>query len=98
MYLTNRLAIKCGIQFSIALHNRYTISYQKEELDGGLSNLGLKLRDYDFSIPIGASYEYKNIVVDARYNISTNKMFVDSTSATRHSVFQLTVGYKFKHD
>src|SRR3712207_9280389 len=47
----------------------------------------------DFSIPVGASYEYKNIVLDARYNWGVTKLYDGGKS--KNSVFQVTLGYKF---
>jgi hypothetical protein len=51
-----------------------------------------KLKKFDFSIPVGLSYEYKNIVLDARYNIGVTKAFKNFDS--HHSVFSITLGYK----
>ncbi|MBS7283776.1 MAG: hypothetical protein KIG93_11150 [Prevotella sp.] len=44
-------------------------------------------------IPIGISYEYKGFCQDARYNIGCTKVFDKGDG--NHSVFQLTLGYKF---
>lgn len=46
-----------------------------------------------FSIPLGASYEYKNVVFDARYNLGLGKA-CDWCDGTFNS-FSFTVGYKF---
>ena len=53
-------------------------------------------KNFDFSLPIGVSYEYQNIVFDARYNfgltsVSGNKLIDDQ----KNSVIQFTVGYRF---
>ncbi|MBR5687778.1 MAG: porin family protein [Prevotella sp.] len=53
-------------------------------------------KTFDLSLPIGASYEYQNIVFDARYNfgltgVSGNKLMDDQ----KNSVLQFTVGYRF---
>ncbi len=45
----------------------------------------------DVSIPIGVSYEYENVVLDARYDIPLTKSFGDS----RNKVVEVTAGYKF---
>lgn len=47
----------------------------------------------DISIPVGASYEYMNVVIDARYYIGLNK--ASDTSGARNRAFEFTVGYKF---
>ena len=46
------------------------------------------------SIPVGASYEYKQFVLDARYNIGVTKAF-DAGDA-KQSAFVVTFGYKFE--
>ena len=46
------------------------------------------------SIPVGASYEYKNVVLDARYNIGVTKAFKEGDA--KQSAFVVTLGYKFK--
>lgn len=51
------------------------------------------VKGFDFSIPVGLSYEFSNVVFDARYNFGCTKTFEKADS--RHSVFQFTVGYKF---
>lgn len=47
----------------------------------------------DVSIPVGLSYEYMNVVLDARYNIGLTKLYKATDSKNRF--FSLTVGYKF---
>ena len=49
---------------------------------------------FDLSIPLGMSYEYKNLVFDARYNIGCTKVFKHSDEGY-NNVIQITVGYKF---
>lgn len=48
-----------------------------------------------FSIPIGVSYEYENIVLDARYNVGLSKIHSRVLSSDKMQVITLTVGYKF---
>ena len=47
----------------------------------------------DFSIPVGVSYEFNNVVLDARYNWGLTN--VAKNADNKNSVFQFTVGYKF---
>ena len=62
-------------------------------------------KSVDFSIPIGASYEISDFVIDFRYNIGVTNIHKKSKVAeildeedidakARHSVIMLTVGYK----
>ncbi len=68
----------------------------------------IDLKDYsksvDFSIPLGASYEISNVVIDARYNLGLTKIAdkdkaikngFDDVSDSKNSVIMLTVGYRF---
>ena len=63
-----------------------------------------KINTVDFSIPIGLSYEYNGLVIDARYNLGVTKVAdgyienegIKMRSDDRHSVFQFTLGYKFQ--
>ena len=48
---------------------------------------------FDFSVPVGISYEYANFQLDARYNIGCTKVFKGTDE--KNSVFQVTLGYKF---
>ena len=50
-------------------------------------------KTFDLSIPVGLSYEYQNIVFDARYNIGVTKI-ADGVDHY-NNVIQITVGYKF---
>ena len=49
----------------------------------------------DFAIPLGVSYEYSHVVLDARYNFSLTNAISVLGESTKHSVFQITLGYKF---
>lgn len=51
------------------------------------------VKTVDLSIPVGLSYEYQNIVFDARYNIGVTKI-ADNVD-DYNNVIQITVGYKF---
>ena len=50
-------------------------------------------KSVDVSIPLGVSYEYMNVVVDARYNIGVTKN--NKVNDSKSNFFALTVGYKF---
>ena len=48
---------------------------------------------FDLSIPVGLSYEYKNVCLDARYNYGLTNF--EKGYNQKNSVFQITLGYKF---
>ena len=52
------------------------------------------LRKFTLSIPVGISYEYENVVLDARYNVGVLNAYKYGLTA-RNKVFEVSVGYKF---
>lgn len=82
-YVAQGLAIKAGIQPGFMVSKDL-----KEDIPDEL------LKKFDFSVPVGLSYEYQNLVFDARYNIGCTKLIKDSDKGY-NNVIQITVGYKF---
>lgn len=89
VYVTKGLAIKLGVQPAFKVNSSENVSLKGESFSGDVS----KEKSFDFSIPVGLSYDYKNAVLDARYNIGCTKIVDYSDS--KHSVFQITLGYRF---
>jgi hypothetical protein len=97
-YVIPGLAIKAGIQPAFNVSKK--VKFEGDVIAGNMKkpvNVDEKINDgvkaFQFAIPVGISYEYKNFVLDARYNIGVTKAFKYTDS--RHSVFQITLGYKF---
>ena len=84
-YVYKGLAVKAGVQPGFLL----SAKYGDEDIKDGM-------KKFDFSIPVGVSYEYMNIVLDARYNIGLTKGNKNGDESRKNSVFQITLGYKFK--
>ncbi len=51
-------------------------------------------KSFDLAIPVGASYQISDFVIDARYNFGLSGIY-DGDGDGKNSVIQLTVGYKF---
>ena len=62
--------------------------YSQQGADADISSL-------DFAIPLGISYEFSHVVLNARYNLSLTGAISAYGESTKHSVFQITLGYKF---
>ena len=87
------LYLRTGIQLGF-------LTKSELEADGGDIKATGDMKDdtesVDFSIPFGASYEYKGFVLDARYNLGLNKTFdSDFDVDSKNSVFNITLGYRF---
>jgi predicted porin len=87
VYVVKGLAIKLGVQPGFNVN-----SDLKVKAGGDKISADLDAKTFDFSIPVGLSYEYENLVLDARYNWGLTKIIDGSDS--KNSVFQITLGYK----
>jgi opacity protein-like surface antigen len=84
-YVLPGFALKAGAQFGFLLNAK----------DDG-DDVKDKCKKFNFAIPVGLSYEYENVVLDARYNISVTKVNKDGSDKMRSDLIQITVGYKFE--
>lgn len=89
VYVVPGLAVKLGAQFGFKTSSK--IKYDTKVTDDLEGDVNVK--GFDFSIPVGLSYEYKNVVLDGRYNLGLTK--VADGDKVKNSVFQITLGYKF---
>jgi len=58
------------------------------------SELSKQFNKVDFSIPLAVSYELYNFTVEARFNLGLVKAMKDDPEASKHRVWQFTLGYK----
>ena len=85
-YPTKGLALKAGVQPGFNVRHKASYDGNSANMDG--------VNSFNFSIPVGLSYEISSFVIDARYNIGITKIFKDAEKG-RNSTISLTVGYKF---
>ncbi len=89
MYLCKGLALKAGIQPGFMLSAKAKNNDVSVDMKDGM-------KTFDFTIPVGISYEFRNIILDARYNIGLTKTFdIEDITGSKNSVFMVTLGYKF---
>lgn len=95
-YVWKGLALKCGVQPTLMVDcsesYAHSVCYRRE------------WNMIDIIFPMGVSYEYKNVVFDARYNIGMNRVgrpentfneHLNGSKHFEHQYLQFTVGYKF---
>ena len=108
-YILPGLAVKAGIQIGFLLDAKE--KFQRTEIttdqtgakqygDTEVHKNSLKdnFRRTDFSIPVGLSYEYMNVILDARYNFGLTEIHTGGLSDVVHSknrFLTFTVGYRF---
>ncbi len=110
-YITKGLAVKAGVEVafktSAELSNGdismdFQEFYKLMNTQYNLKN-NVQAKSVILSIPVGVSYEYNNIILDARYNIGVSNALsgnfydiADGKADATLSQFVITLGYKFK--
>ena len=106
-YVTRQLAFMVGVQAGFLLNNpKYeftSIDIERDQYGGATYDNSQKVSDswpakkVDVSLPIGLSYEYMGVVLDARYNLGLTN--VDDSpghdDSCKNRVFTFSVGYRF---
>lgn len=87
-YLVKGLAIKTGVQVGFHV-------FCKEHIDGYYIAVEHEKNKVAFSIPIGISYEWRKIVLDARYTLGFTDMISNPGESSKNRAFSVTLGYKF---
>lgn len=98
IYVAKGLAVKFGLQPGFNISSKVNAKTQGISADVDINGVNT----VDLAIPIGLSYEYRNFVIDGRYNFGVTKWGDDisiagqtiSTGGSKNSVFQITLGYK----
>ena len=109
-YIFKGFAVKTGVQFGFLVSSKF-YAHGTADMDVlgdgvnrevdlyGTVDMKDQYKKFDFSIPIGVSYQFKvPITIDARYQLGltrVNKQTFDGVKDSKNSVFTLTVGYKF---
>lgn len=100
-HVANGLALKAGIQPGFLINDKVEVSSNGVSAEVGLkesyraAGVDADISSLDFAIPLGISYEFSHVVLEARYNLSLTNAITVLGESTKHSVFQLTLGYKF---
>ncbi len=106
-YVAEGLALKAGVQLGFLVKSNFSYSSTPithypdgrkeygttEKIDMDQKSVR---RSMDISIPVGLSYEYLNVVLDARYHFGLTRLYKDDSWPTeKNKLFTFTVGYKF---
>lgn len=97
-YVSEQLAFVLGLQPGFKTSAKASSNGVTIDLDKAFQGTEVAIRAVDLAIPVGLSYEYHNLVFDARYNLSVTRYAsgeINNEKSGRNRVFQLTLGYKF---
>lgn len=92
-YVAKGFALKVGVQPGFKTSSKIKVG----DVEASTSLLGSKdgVKSFDFSIPLGLSYEFSSFVIDARYNVGVTKVLDIEDATPRNSYLTISVGYKF---
>ena len=105
--ITDGFSVKAGVQLGMLLNAKnYMSTTDIIPQEGGGREQGKAVeqttdlydscKKVDISIPLAVSYEFENVILDARYNIGLSRIYDLDLLKSRNSVIQLTVGYRFQ--
>ena len=106
-YIAQDFAVKVGVQlgFPVSGKTKYDEAKYVKDDDGNMVpgkpertevNLNSTLSKVTFSVPVGLSYEFANVILDARYNIGFTKYQNVKDMDSKNKVFMFSAAYRFR--
>ena len=92
VYVAKGFAVKLGLQPGFLINDKAKASDSGVSVEAGLGDLS---KNVVLSVPVGISYEFSNIQLDARYNWGVTHALSAEGESSNSSAFMITVGYKF---
>ena len=104
-YLVEGLSLNAGVQVGFLCGDgkvkREETDLQKDK-NGSITYKDMQeteapwpAKKVDVAIPLGLSYEYMNVILDARYNVSLTKAGKGDWDNCKNKALTFTVGYRF---
>lgn len=91
-YVAKGFAFKAGIQPGFNVNDKAKASGSGASVEMGLGDLS---KGFVLAVPIGLSYEFSNIQLDARFNWGVTHALSNSYDSCNSNAFMITLGYKF---
>ncbi|MDD7336693.1 MAG: outer membrane beta-barrel protein [Prevotella sp.] len=111
-YLVPGLAVKGGVELNFNTSATWKYSYSNFTVDDAgvrtyqppvdVKQNDLHANDFTVSIPLGLSFEYENVVIDARYHFPLSKAFKHNDDVSKawgnakNMLVTITAGYRFE--
>ena len=98
-YVLPGLAVKAGVQPAYRVKAQVKDSDVTVDFDRFIETMfhddDFNMPKFELEIPVGLSYEYNGITLDARYNFGLTKLITGIDDAIHQRVIVVTLGYKF---
>lgn len=98
-YVLPGLAVKAGVQPAYRVKAQLKDGDMTVDFDRYIETVfnddDFNMPKFELEIPVGLSYEYNGITLDARYNFGLTKLITGIDDAIYQRVIVVTLGYKF---
>ena len=98
-YVLPGLAVKAGVQPAYRVKAQLKDGDMTVDFDRFIETVfnddDFNMPKFELEIPVGLSYEYNGITLDARYNFGLTKLITGIDDAIYQRVIVVTLGYKF---
>ena len=105
MYAAQNFAIKVGLQMGFNVSGKQELTENSFKVtDEGKTEYGkpttykadYNAKTFDLAIPIGLSYEYMNVIIDARYNLGLTRICSALGSySPKNNAICISAAYRF---
>ena len=99
-YFSPKVAIFAGLQPGFLVNDAVKVSYGGQSVTVSgikkyLKDEGVDMSSFALSVPVGMSFTFGQVKFDVRYAYELTNTLSSDDENSRHSYFQLTLGYKF---
>jgi hypothetical protein len=99
-YFSPKFAIFAGLQPGFLVDDAVKVSYGGESVTVSgikkyMKNEGFDVSSFALSVPVGLAFTFGQVKMDVKYAYELTNTLSQGSEKSRHSYFQVTLGYKF---
>ena len=99
-YFSPKFALFAGLQPGFLVDDAVKVSYGGESVTVSgikkyMKNEGIDVSSFALSVPVGMAFTFGQVKMDVKYAYELTNTLSQGSEKSRHSYFQVTLGYKF---
>ena len=99
-YFSPKFALFAGLQPGFLVDDAVKVSYGGESVTVSgikkyMKNEGFDVSSFALSVPVGLAFTFGQVKMDVKYAYELTNTLSQGSDKSRHSYFQVTLGYKF---
>ena len=99
-YFSPKFAIFAGLQPGFLVDDAVKVSYGGESVTVNgikkyMESEGIDVSSFALSVPVGLAFTFGQVKMDVKYAYELTNTLSQGSEKSRHSYFQVTLGYKF---